>query len=61
MYSAWVGGNIEFDTTVFRYVYTSLVAPVTDLRYDFATRTAAVVKQQTVNGYDPTEFEAHRL
>ncbi|MSO78824.1 MAG: S9 family peptidase [Acidimicrobiia bacterium] len=61
VYSAWVGGNLEFDATTFRYVYTSLVAPTTDLEHDFATRTATVIKQQTVNGYNPEEFEAHRL
>jgi oligopeptidase B len=61
VYSAWVGGNLEFDTTGFRYVYTSLVAPVTDLRHDFATRTSTTIKQQTVNGYDASEYEAHRL
>lgn len=61
VYSAWVGANLEFEATRFRYVYTSLVAPITDLEHDFATRAATVIKQQTVNGYDPTEFEAHRL
>ena len=61
VYSAWVGGNLEFEATRFRYVYTSLVAPLTDLEHDFETRAATVVKQQTVNGYDPNDFEAHRL
>ncbi len=61
VYSAWVGGNLEFDAPGFRYVYTSLVSPVTDLSHDFATRTPTVIKQQTVNGYEASEFEAHRL
>ena len=61
VYSAWVGGNLEFEATTFRYVYTSLVAPTTDLEHDFANRTATIIKQQTVNGYNPDEFEAHRL
>jgi oligopeptidase B len=60
--SVWVGPNPEFDTSTLRYGYTSLVAPVTDVDYDMATRRAEVVKTQPVlGGYDPAEYVSARL
>jgi oligopeptidase B len=61
VYSAWVGANAEFDTTTFRYGYTSLVVPVSDIDEDFTSGERVVVKEQPVHGYDPTELETHRL
>ena len=39
VYSAWLGGNPEYDATTFRYGYTSLVSPTSAFDYDPATRT----------------------
>ncbi len=61
VYSAWLGANPEFDTTVVRYGYTSLVVPRSDIDYDLDARTATTVKVQPVEGYDADEFETHRL
>jgi oligopeptidase B len=61
VYSTWVGPNAEFDTTTFRYGYTSLVVPVSDIDEDLTTGTRVVVKTQPVHGYDPSELETHRL
>jgi oligopeptidase B len=62
VYSVWVGPNAEYDTQVLRYGYTSLVAPVTDLDYDMATRAATVVRTQPVlGGYDATLYASTRL
>jgi oligopeptidase B len=61
VYSAWVGGNPEFDTTTLRYGYTSLVVPVSDVDEDLTSGERVVVKSQPVHGYDPGEFETHRL
>ncbi len=61
VYSAWLGPNAEFDTTVIRFGYTSLVAPGTDFEYDLDTRTETLVKVQPVHGYDSERFETHRL
>ena len=61
VYSAWVGPNAEFDTTTFRYGYTSLVVPVSDIDEDLTTGSRVVVKTQPVHGYDPSELETHRL
>ena len=60
--SVWVGPNPEFDTSTLRYGYTSLVAPVTDVDYDMATRRAEVVRTQPIlGGYDPAEYVSARL
>ena len=61
VYSVWAGANPEFDTRTFRYGYTSLVAPLTDVDYDLGTRTRTTVKVQPVNGYDASDFETHRV
>ena len=62
VYSVWVGPNPEFETRTLRYGYTSLVAPVTDVDYDMASRRAEVVKTQPVlGGYDPAEYVSARL
>ncbi|HEV2644057.1 MAG TPA: hypothetical protein VGT98_15200, partial [Candidatus Elarobacter sp.] len=62
VYSAWVGPNAEFDVSVLRYGYTSLVAPTTDVDYDMNTRTAHTVKTQPVlGGYDPADYVSARL
>ncbi|MCJ7672874.1 MAG: S9 family peptidase [Acidimicrobiia bacterium] len=61
VYSAWVGANPEFESTTLRYGYTSLVMPVSDVDEDLTTGERIVVKTQPVHGYDPGEFETHRL
>jgi oligopeptidase B len=61
VYSVWVGPNAEFDTSVFRYGYTSLVAPVTDLDYDMDDRESVVVKTQPVlGGYERDDYVSAR-
>ncbi|HEY8215665.1 MAG TPA: S9 family peptidase [Acidimicrobiia bacterium] len=61
VYSAWVGANAEFTSPALRYGYTSLVAPVSDVDYDVASRARSVVKVQPVEGYDAAGFETHRV
>jgi oligopeptidase B len=61
VFSAWVGPNPEFESGLLRYGYTSLVAPVTDVDFDVATRTRQVVKVQPVDGYDASSLETHRV
>jgi len=61
VYSVGVGPNLEFEASTLRYEYTALVVPYSDVDYDVDGRTSTVVKQQPIAGYDPSEFEAHRL
>jgi oligopeptidase B len=61
-YSAWPEANPEFDTTLLRYTYESLVTPRSVLDYDVAARTATLLKEQPVlGGYDRTRYETERL
>jgi len=61
VYSVWVGANEEYETTTLRYGYTSLVAPLTDVDFEMATRAATIVKTQPVlGGYDATQYTSGR-
>jgi oligopeptidase B len=54
--------NLEFDTPVFRFSYTSLVTPNSVVDYDLAARTWTVRKQtEVLGGYDPSRYRSERL
>ena len=61
VYSVWTGSNLEYDTDLLRYQYTSLVSPATAFDYDVTAQTSTLVKRQPVPGYDPTHYESRRL
>ena len=53
-YSTGTHVNREFDTTVFRYSYQSLVSPASVYEYDVATSQSTLLKMQEVpGGFDP--------
>ncbi len=61
-YLVWVGPNPEFDTTLLRFNYTTLVTPHSVYDYDMATRKRDLMKQEEVlGGYDPTQYRSERL
>ncbi|MBM3660456.1 MAG: S9 family peptidase [Actinobacteria bacterium] len=60
VYSAGLGGNLEFDTATVRLEYTSLVAPASSYDYDLDRRTMTLVREQPVAGYDRSRLESHR-
>jgi oligopeptidase B len=54
--------NPEFDTTLLRFTYTSLVTPASVVDYDLAARTWTVRKQtEVLGGYDPARYRSERL
>ncbi|MFP4514362.1 MAG: S9 family peptidase, partial [Acidimicrobiales bacterium] len=54
--------NAEFDTTVLRYGYTSLVTPSSIFDVDLETGERVLRKQQPVlGGYDPADYVTDRL
>ena len=54
--------NPEFETTVLRFTYTSLVTPASVIDYDMAARTWTVRKQtEVLGGYDPARYRSERL
>jgi oligopeptidase B len=62
VYAVRPNENPEFETTVFRFSYTSLVTPNSVVDYDLAARTWTVRKQtEVLGGYDPTRYRSERL
>jgi oligopeptidase B len=54
--------NPEFETTLFRFSYTSLVTPNSVVDYDLVARTWTVRKQtEVLGGYDPSCYRSERL
>jgi oligopeptidase B len=61
-YSVFTVGNREFDTTLLRFSYQSLVTPGSTYDYDMATREWTLLKRQPVlGGYDPALYRSERL
>jgi oligopeptidase B len=51
------GANLEFDTTVYRFVYESPVTPDSVFDYDMDLRSRTLLKQRPVlGGYDPARY-----
>ncbi|OWP62410.1 oligopeptidase B [Hymenobacter amundsenii] len=61
-YTAAIGINPEFDTTVLRYVYSSLTTPTSTFDYDLATRHSTLRKEQPVlGGFRKQDYATERL
>ena len=62
VYSVAPDENAEFDTTVYRYEYESMVTPPSIFAYDMEARTSVRLKQKEIlGGYDPTQYETERI
>jgi oligopeptidase B len=61
-YTADIGQNPDLDTTVLRYVYTSLTTPVTTYEYDIVTGQQTLLKREAVLGdFDPARYRSEFL
>ncbi len=61
VYTVWPHENPEFDTTVLRFGYTSMVTPGSVIEYDLAARTWTVRKETPVLGYDRSRYRSERI
>ena len=62
VYTAWISTNVDFDSKLLRYAYSSLTTPVSTFDYHLDSREKILLKQQEVVGdFDPTNYEAKRL
>jgi oligopeptidase B len=62
VYSAGTHANREFETTAFRYSYTSLVSPASVYECDVKAGTSKLLKQQEVpGGFDRTRYASERV
>ncbi len=53
--------NLEYDTSVFRFAYSSLVTPPSTFDEDLATGDRVLRKQLPVLGYDASRYRVHRV
>ena len=62
VYTAWISTNVDFDSKLLRYAYSSLTTPVSTFDYHLASREKILLKQQEVVGdFDSTNYETRRL
>jgi len=61
-YSIWNTGNLEYNTKLLRFTYTSLVTPRSVYDYDMSTRERELKKRYAVlGGYEPDQYQSERL
>lgn len=61
-YSVRLDVNLEFDTPLVRYSYTSFTTPNSVYEYDMKTRTKKLLKQQEVlGGFNSEAYQSERL
>jgi len=62
VYAASPAPNPEYDTSLFRYSYQSMITPQSVFDYDVTTGAATLLKRQEVlGGYDPSQYLSERL
>ncbi|MDQ0066537.1 S9 family peptidase [Chryseobacterium lathyri] len=62
-YTTYIGINMEFDTEVLRYGYTSLTQPSSTYEYNMKEKTTQLLKQQEVLGgkFVPENYISERI
>jgi oligopeptidase B len=62
VYSAWVSVNMEIESEVLRFGYSSLTTPRSIFDYNLRSHEKTLMKQQEVVGdFDPGNYETRRL
>ena len=61
-YTSYLGTNMDFDTEVLRYGYSSLTTPWSTLDYNMTTKEKTLLKEQTVIGdFDRNNYQTERV
>lgn len=61
-YTVYPSTNLEFDTELLRYGYTSLTTPTSTFDYNMKTKERKQLKQQeVVGGYNPADYQTERV
>jgi oligopeptidase B len=61
-YMAFLSTNMEIDTSVLRYGYTSMTTPTSTYDYDMVTREKTLLKRDEVlGGFKPEDYVTERL
>ena len=62
VYAAYTLTNLNFDTNILRYGFTSLKTPFSTIDYNMDTREATLLKQtEVVGGHNPGAYTTERL
>jgi oligopeptidase B len=61
VYSVFAAENPEFETTLFRYRYQSLVTPASIFDYDVEKQESKLLKRTEVPHYDPSQYASERI
>ena len=62
VYSAYSNVNLEFDTDIFRFSYTSLTTPNSTFDFNMKTKERKLLKQEEVlGGFDKNNYETQRI
>ena len=61
-YVAYPKDNYEFDTSVLRYVYTSMTTPVSTFEYNMKSKESILLKEEEVGGiFNRDDYQSERL
>ena len=61
-YGVDLTGNLEFDTHMLRFTYSSLVTPFSVFDYDMQSRLRTLIKKtEVLGGYDETQYAIERV
>lgn len=61
-YTVYSSTNVEYDTDILRYGYTSLVTPSSTFDYNMKSKEKTLMKQQEVlGGYDQKQYTTERI
>lgn len=61
-YTSYIGTNMDFDTEILRYGYSSLTTPWSTLDYNMKTKEKTLLKEQEVIGdFDRTNYQTERV
>lgn len=62
VYTMDLGFNPEYNTSVVRYGYSSMITPQSTFEFDLNTRQSVLIKQQEIpSGYDKSQYETVRV
>ena len=62
VYAAYTLTNLNFDTNILRYGFTSLKTPFSTIDYNMDTRESTLLKQTVVvGGHNPDDYKTERL
>jgi len=62
-YTAYTGGNLDFNTVKLRYQYNSLTTPPSVIEFDMDTREQLILKTQKVQdtNFNPKDYSSERV